>query len=310
MLTYSATDVNRKLAHDAHRGTSFSPERRADGYVQTYLEEMRRLAQEFEQYATTENRAEIAAALERYRQGYLKRMHAYLAAHSRCLSPMITGPANFPTRRNEKANRTADKRRDEWLDYCKRIPEKLRQAYDPARLAAAPISADDDEAPAKLAAKIERLAKNQEMMKAANRVIRKKAATAEQKVTGLQEIGFSQSQAGKLLTPDFAGRLGFPPYALQNNNANIRRLKQRLAGIEAERQRAAAAPVADTTINGAIIRENTELNRLQIIFDGKPPAELRAKLKSRGFRWAPSQGAWQRQLTPAARQAARFILNS
>lgn len=106
------------------------------------------------------------------------------------------------------------------------------------------------------------------------------------------------------------GRLGFPPYALQNNNANIRRLKQRLVGIEAERKRAAAAPVADTTINGATIRENTELNRLQIIFAGKPPAELRAKLKSRGFRWAPSQGAWQRQLTPAARQAARFILNS
>lgn len=193
MLDYSPSDVNKQLAHDAHRGTSFSPERRAEGYVQTYLEEMRRLVQEFEQYATAENRTDIAAALERYRQGYLKRMHAYLAAHSRCLSPMIAGPANFPTRRNEKANRTADKRRDEWLAYARRIPEKLRKAYDPARLAAAPISADDDEAPAKLAAKIERLAKNQETMKAANRIIRKKSLTAAHKIVELQQLGLSDN---------------------------------------------------------------------------------------------------------------------
>ena len=52
---------------------------------------------------------------------------------------------------------------------------------------------------------------------------------------------------------------------------------------------------------------NTDENRLQIIFDGKPDADLRAELKSEGFRWAPSQGAWQRQLTDNAFRAARRI---
>ena len=52
---------------------------------------------------------------------------------------------------------------------------------------------------------------------------------------------------------------------------------------------------------------NTTENRLQIIFDGKPDADIRTELKSEGFRWAPSQGAWQRQLTDNAMRAARRL---
>lgn len=47
--------------------------------------------------------------------------------------------------------------------------------------------------------------------------------------------------------------------------------------------------------------------RLQIIFDGKPNADVRTELKGEGFRWAPSQGAWQRQLTDNAMRAARRL---
>ena len=47
-----------------------------------------------------------------------------------------------------------------------------------------------------------------------------------------------------------------------------------------------------------------EDNRLQVFFDGKPDADTRAELKSSGFRWAPSVGAWQRQLTDNAIRAA------
>lgn len=52
---------------------------------------------------------------------------------------------------------------------------------------------------------------------------------------------------------------------------------------------------------------NTAENRLQIIFDDKPDADMRSELKSEGFRWAPSQGAWQRQLTDNAFRAIRRI---
>ena len=49
---------------------------------------------------------------------------------------------------------------------------------------------------------------------------------------------------------------------------------------------------------------NREDNRLQVFFDGKPDADTRAELKSNGFRWASSVGAWQRQLTDNAIRAA------
>ncbi len=47
---------------------------------------------------------------------------------------------------------------------------------------------------------------------------------------------------------------------------------------------------------------------LIVIFDGKPDSDVRDKLKSRGFRWAPSVGAWQRQRTVNAMWAAKSIV--
>lgn len=49
------------------------------------------------------------------------------------------------------------------------------------------------------------------------------------------------------------------------------------------------------------VKQNEEQNRLQLIFEGKPTAEMRDKLKHRGFKWSPTNNAWQRQLTNNAR---------
>ena len=54
--------------------------------------------------------------------------------------------------------------------------------------------------------------------------------------------------------------------------------------------------------------ENTEKMRLQLFFEGKPEPEVREVLKSNGFKWAPSQGAWQRQLTSNARYALQSVI--
>jgi hypothetical protein len=40
-----------------------------------------------------------------------------------------------------------------------------------------------------------------------------------------------------------------------------------------------------------------EANRLQILFDEIPADDLRAALKSHGFKWSRKNEAWQRQLT-------------
>ena len=49
--------------------------------------------------------------------------------------------------------------------------------------------------------------------------------------------------------------------------------------------------------DGGEVVANPDLNRLQIFFTKKPSEELRQELKGRGFHWARSEGAWQRQLT-------------
>lgn len=58
---------------------------------------------------------------------------------------------------------------------------------------------------------------------------------------------------------------------------------------------------------GGYVEANAGLNRLQIFFDEIPPQEVRTELKGRGFRWARSEGAWQRQLTRDAIYAASRI---
>ena len=66
-------------------------------------------------------------------------------------------------------------------------------------------------------------------------------------------------------------------------------------------------PVDIGTFPGGEAKVNEAENRLQLIFAEKPDADTRQALKSEGFKWAPSQGAWQRQLNQnAIRAAARL----
>ena len=50
-----------------------------------------------------------------------------------------------------------------------------------------------------------------------------------------------------------------------------------------------------------------DANRLQVFFDEIPPEDVRSALKSNGFHWARSAGAWQRQLSANAIYAASRV---
>lgn len=168
------------------------------------------------------------------------------------------------------------------------------------------ISSDDPDAITKLKEELEKAEVGQRTMVAANKVVRSairsglNAGSTEEELAGyydkMSAAGVTSSAAArKLLEPDCCGRIGFPDYATSNNSANIRRIKQRIAQLEAASVRTTRSHEA----NGIRLVQNVEANRIQLIFPGKPQVAVIAELKSSGFRWSPTEGAWQRQLNNA-----------
>jgi len=81
----------------------------------------------------------------------------------------------------------------------------------------------------------------------------------------------------------------------------MRRIQQRIDDLKNKSE------YAGWTFEGGKAEINEAENRLQLFFDEKPSAEQRTELKKHGFKWAPSQSAWQRQLTKNAIHAAGYI---
>ena len=170
------------------------------------------------------------------------------------------------------------------------------------------ISSDDPEAVVKLKGELEALEKKQRLMKLANAAIRreKKNGVPAQLSALMTVLGCSEATALKLLQPDCCGRIGFADFETKNNGANIRRIEARIAQLT--RERASAVPVERELDGGITWREDPDENRLMLIFPGKPPEATRGILKRCGFRWSPTNGAWQRQLNNGARQSAEWAL--
>lgn len=61
-------------------------------------------------------------------------------------------------------------------------------------------------------------------------------------------------------------------------------------------------------VAGVTLTRNTTLDRVQLTFPDKPSDAERALLKRQAFRWAPSLGVWQRQLTRNGLIAADTVL--
>lgn len=89
--------------------------------------------------------------------------------------------------------------------------------------------------------------------------------------------------------------------------------------LERQQQRAAkatlsaeAATIDHRTLEfpGVKLVQNTTLDRIQLLFDGKPEPETIAALKGEAFRWSPREGAWQRKNTNNGVQAAYRVLRS
>lgn len=219
-----------------------------------------------------------------------------------CPSVMISGAANFPVRKKEKQNAARDRHYKEY-EEIDAIPNKIIKLLNGSDI----IKSDDENAIEKLEAKVEKLTQDQERYKRVNAYYRKNKT-----LKGFE--GISDDEAAKL-DKDIENsyyEVPYPPYVLQNNNANIRRIKERIENIKKLKQQAAekeAETVNDDYGNELFdVVENSELMRLQLLFGYKPEADVRNILKKHGFRWSPKNSAWQRQLTNNARYAVKSVI--
>lgn len=296
------SDIPLDVARAAHAGTSHVPEKRAEQERAEYASVLAQDLEALKKHAgTPEKREALEEMFTSYRAGYRKRFLAHLESRARCMSSMITGPSNFPTRTNAKRNATADRRLTDLLEFRKKSLARIEKTLHPER---APIMTGDADAAERLLQKIAAAERLQETMKASNLAIRRNAKRGpEAQVSALVDLGHPEAVARQLLEPDFCGKVGFPSYALTNNNANIRRMRIRLEKIRANK----AAEDSVEEGEAATVEDCPADNRVRIRFPGKPAAEIRSRLKSLGFRWAPSTGCWQAYRNHRSLEAAREI---
>jgi len=154
------------------------------------------------------------------------------------------------------------------------------------------IFSDDENAVEALQAKIAKERADVERMKTANKIVRKFKTASPEAIAAFVAAGLPESCV-KLFTPDFAGRIGFPSYALTNAGANIRRMEKRIEEIKRRNERTAQAEAAP---GGVVIRGS---DYVSITFAEKPAREILNALKAAGFHW--SGGCWNgyRERIPA-----------
>jgi Domain of unknown function (DUF3560) len=164
------------------------------------------------------------------------------------------------------------------------------------------ISSDDPEAIQKLKKELADCESSQERMKAANAAIRKHK-TPDKQIPALVALGIPEAVASELIKPDYARRIGFASYQLSNNNANMRRIALRIKELE----KAAERVDVEVANEHYTYREDTEENRVMIIFPAKPSEAARDILKAHAFKWSPTRGASVRHLNNAGIYAAKCV---
>jgi uncharacterized protein (DUF934 family) len=265
------------LCYRAHLGTSFTPEVRAESYCKMYDTDLAKVI-------------ELGGSVIKFERLF----DNWLNAKSNCISSMITGGSNFPVARANKAN---ERERNHGEAYFKFF-ESLENKKSREERGEVIIKASDDDAVEKLQAKIDALELVQSQMKAFNKISLSKKLSNQEKLDQVKALNITSEVLR------YTENGGFPSYKLTNNNAKIKNAKARLESIKLNK----SLDVADKIYDGFRIVHNTDIQRIQFVFDDKPNADIISLLKSKSFRWSPREKAWQRQMTANTESAVEKII--
>ena len=284
--------INEAAARRAKEMNSYSDYRQgsATAEYRQYVDEAVQLAERQKARVDPMYHEKIDSLLDTYARKLAANMNKGYAIDARVPSILIAGGSNFPTRKKEKQNAARDTNYREWQEI-QGLLDKIRST------GMGGISADDPNAVQKLEQKLAGLEKSQETMKAVNAYYRK-----HKTLDGCPDIS---PEKGQKLIASMASydRVPYPSWALSNNNAEIRRVKERIKSLSRQKE----IGYVGWEFAGGKVEANTQDNRLQIFFEERPDAEVREELKGNGFRWSPKAGAWQRQLNDNAYFAANYV---
>lgn len=287
--------IREDLARRAHEMMSYTDYREGSATAEynTLCDRAEALAEEQKRKVDPMYHDKIDALLASYVRRMADNINRRNEIGTRCPSVLVAGPANFPVKKKLKQNAASDRNMEEYNEI-QGILNKIRS------VGTGGISGDDPNAREKIEKKIESLEAFQNTMKAVNAYYRK-----HKTLDGCPDI--TPEQAHKIaadMERDWrSDPRPFEAYRLQNNNAEIHRLRERLAEMDAM----SANSETGWTFDGGTVEICRENNRVRIFHDCKPDASTIAELKSHGFKWSPKSSAWQRQLTENAINAARRI---
>ena len=287
--------INEGAARRAKEMNSFSDYKpgSATAEYRHYVDKAFALAQEQKKRVDPMYHEKIDSLLDTYARKLAANMNHGYEIDARVPSILIAGGSNFPVRQKEKQNAARDSNMQEW-QYIQGLLDKIRST------GMGGIRQDDPQAIPKLQKKLAGLEKAQETMKAVNAYYRKHGT--------LDGCPHLSPESLENLKADMASgwhyeKKPFQSWELSNNNAEIRRVRQRIESLT----RANEVAYVGWEFDGGHVEANREQGRLQVFFDGKPEADARQQLKEHGFRWAPSVGAWQRLLNDNAYYASDRI---
>lgn len=280
-----------RLAHEMNHMSDYVNGSATESYL-LECEKAEELAQKQKKQVDEFYHGRIDELLSSYEKRLAENINARNRTMANCPSVLISGAGNFPVNKKRKQNDQMDRLWSEYNDVIK-ILDKIKTVGKGG------VSSDDPDAVEKLEIQLKERTENQELMKAANKYYRKHKTM--ERFERLND--FTQEMAYDMVYHLDRFDVPFPSYSLSNNNAAIKRLKKRLEDLKNRSKK----KWAEWEFEGGSVKADVGANRLRIYFDGKPDNDLRSKLKHNGFRWAPSVGAWQRQLTDNAYYSIRKI---
>ena len=290
---YPINEAAARRANDANSYRDYVPGS-ATAQYRSEVNRAAELAQAQKERVDPMYHDKIDGLLDTYARKLAENMNNRYAIEGRVPSVLVAGGSNFPTGKKEKQNAARHRNMEDWQDI-QGLLDKIRST------GMGGISADDPQAVAKLEAKLAGLEQSQENMKAVNAYFRRHKTLDGCTVLPPEQIEKLKADMAQSWHLDKSRP--FQSFELSNNNAEIHRTRERIEALKSREQQG----YAGWEFDGGRVEANKEANRLQIFFDEKPDAAVRDELKANGFRWAPSAGAWQRQLNSNAYRAAEHI---